>query len=70
MKCNISKMQLDYEFGGQRSALEEAEARLDEEGRQGSGSSESEGEGEELEEPKGKSFEDEVCNEFAQELGL
>eukprot|EP00439_Symbiodinium_sp_Y106_P080296 s1604_g19.t1 len=70
VKCNISKMQLDYEFGGQRSALEEAEARLDEEGRQGSGSSESEGEGEELEEPKGKSFEDEVCNEFAQELGL
>ena len=68
MKCNISKMKLDYEFGGQRSALEEAEARLDEEGQGQSGSSESEGE--ELEESKRKSFEDEVCNEFAQELGL
>ncbi|CAE7411603.1 NSUN3 [Symbiodinium sp. KB8] len=67
VKCNISKMKLDYEFGGQRSALEEAEARLDEEGQGQSGSSESEGE--ELEESKRKSFEDEVCNEFAQELG-
>ena len=68
MKCNISKMQLDYEFGGQKSALDEAQAAVeDPQAEEGDQAEDSESEAEDA---KGKSFEDEVCGEFAKELGL
>lgn len=57
VKCNVSKMELDYKFGGQKSAL--GTSAFDE--------SESDGE---AEKPKKQDQEAELCAELGKELGI